>query len=180
MVSRSTPLPPWPRSRCWMRRRLRESQARPDRPGLSSHIAFSSEVGTGSRKENASNEKKSPVLIQSGPGSATTLALLLGRGGRRRLVVVLGFRIEELAGGGDRFGGRILIFLTGRNVFAAVDALGFIGAARDGDADADFDFRVHGDGDLVLADGLDRCVQHDLAAVDGELVGFERRDDVAN
>src|SRR5256885_5153896 len=55
----------------------------------------------------------------------TTLFRSLGRSSLRRDVVVLGFRIEELAGGGKRLGGCVLIFLTGRDVLAAVDALGF-------------------------------------------------------
>src|SRR3954454_11468469 len=119
MASRSTPRPRWLRSRCSTRRRLPESQARHDGPGLksSSHVS-------------------------------AIRALLLGRRGRRRLVVVLGFWIEELAGCGKRLGGGVLVLLTGRDVLAAVDALGFVGAARHGDADADFDFRMHGDGDL--------------------------------
>ncbi len=95
-------------------------------------------------------------------------------------VVVARFRIEEFAGGGERFGGGVLIFLTGRDVLAAVDALGLIGASRDRHGDADFDFRMHGDRDRVLADGLDRRVQHDLAAADGDAVALKRRDDVAN
>src|SRR5262245_40027269 len=77
-----------------------------------------------------------------GPGSA---GLLLGVGSRRRRrdLVVLGFRIEELAGSSDRFGGRVLIFLTGRDVLAALDALGLIGAAGDRHADAGLDFGMN-------------------------------------
>ena len=95
-------------------------------------------------------------------------------------LVAAGFGIEEFAGGGERFGGRVLVFLTRGDVFAAIDALGLVGAARDRHGDADFDFRMHGDGDVVLADGLDRRVQHDLAAADGDAVRLERGDDVAN
>src|SRR4051794_9278316 len=127
MASRSTPRPRWRRLPCSTKKRLPESQARPEGAGLEIH--------------------------QSAIG-----ALLLGGSGRRRLVVVLGFRIEELAGCSERLGGGVLVFLTGRDVLAAVDALGLIGAARHGDADADFDFRMHGDRDLVLADGLDRRI----------------------
>ena len=93
----------------------------------------------------------------------------------RGSVVAARFGIEEFAGGGERFGGRILVFLTGRDVLAAIDALGLIGAARDRHGDADLDFRMHGDRDLVLADGLDRRVQHDLAAADGDAVGSRTR-----
>ena len=39
---------------------------------------------------------------------------------------------------------------------------------------------MHGDRDRVLADGLDRRVQHDLAAADGDAIGLERCDDVAH
>ena len=39
---------------------------------------------------------------------------------------------------------------------------------------------MHGDGDVVLADGLDRRVQHDLAAADGDPIALKRGDDVAN
>src|SRR4029450_6883307 len=65
--------------------------------------------------------------------------LLLGGLGRRHDVVVLGFRIEELAGSRDLRGGGVLVFLTGRDVLAAVDALGFVGAAGDGDGDVSLD-----------------------------------------
>src|SRR4030095_6524249 len=149
MVSRSTRRRHSPRSRCWTRKRLPESQARPEGAGLETH-------------------------------RSAIDALLLGRSGRRRLVVVLGFRIEELAGCGERLGGGVLIFLTGRDVLAAVDALGFVGAARHGDADADFDFRMYGDGDLMLADSLYRRIEQDLAAADGDTVGLEGSDDVAH
>ena len=64
---------------------------------------------------------------------------------RRRLVVVLGFRIEELAGGGDRLGGRIAVLVAGRDVLAAVDALGLVLAARNRDGDLDLDLGVNGD-----------------------------------
>src|ERR1700704_6874415 len=106
MVSRSTPRPRWRRSRCSTRRRPPGSQAEISSPAC------------GAGLEVRYEERR---------------MLLLGRG--RRGVVVLGFRIEELAGGGERFGGGVLIFLTARDVFAAVDAFGFIGAACPGDAD---------------------------------------------
>src|SRR5262249_47975442 len=50
---------------------------------------------------------------------AARLGLLLGRRSGL-LLVVLGFRIEELAGCGERLGGRVLIFLAGRDVLAAI------------------------------------------------------------
>jgi hypothetical protein len=93
---------------------------------------------------------------------------------------VLRFRIEEFAGGGKRLGGGVLVFLTRRDVFAAVDALGLIGAARHGDADGDFNLGMDGDVDLVLADGLDRGIEQHLAAADGDAIGLEGRDDVAD
>ncbi|OIQ75222.1 hypothetical protein GALL_431150 [mine drainage metagenome] len=91
-----------------------------------------------------------------------------------------GLGIEEFAGGGEGFCGRILIFPTRRDVLATVDAFGFVRTSRDSDGDADFDFGMHGDGDLVLADGLDRRVQHDLAAANDDAIALERCDDVAN
>src|SRR5580704_5271035 len=38
--------------------------------------------------------------------------------------------VEEFAGRGDGFGCRVLVFPTGGDVLAAIDALGFVGAAR--------------------------------------------------
>jgi hypothetical protein len=76
-----------------------------------------------------------PDMIAS---MASEPALLLGsRVILRRLdVVPAGFRIEEFSRGGQRLGGGILVFLPGGDVLAAVDALGLIGAACNGDADA--------------------------------------------
>jgi hypothetical protein len=58
--------------------------------------------------------------------------LLFRVGGRfLALAVVLDrFRIEELAGGGERFGGCVAVFLTRVDVFATVDALGFASELR--------------------------------------------------
>ena len=61
--------------------------------------------------------------------------------GSRRNVVVLGFRIKEFAGGGQRLGGGILVFLAGRDVFAAVDPLGLVGRSRHRHGDADLEAR---------------------------------------
>ena len=97
----------------------------------------------------------------------------LGRSGLRRSVVVLGYRIAEIAGGRRALGGCVLFFLTARDVLAAVDAFGFVGAARHGDADADFDFRMHGDGDLIFAEVLTGGIEQDLAAADDDASGLE-------
>ena len=99
---------------------------------------------------------------------------------RRRDVVVLGFRIEELAGGRDRFGGGVLIFLAGRDVLAALDTLGFISAARDRHGDAGLDFGMDRNRHLLLADRLDRRIQPNLRPVDDDAVGCECVDDVAH
>src|SRR5580700_4626209 len=81
-------------------------------------------------------------------------SLLLVRGPRLGdLVVVLGFRIEELAGGGKRLGGRVLIFLAGGKFLATIDALGLVGAAGDGHSDLDVDLGMDRDQDGVFADG---------------------------
>jgi len=56
-------------------------------------------------------------------------------------LVAAGFRIEEFAGGGERFGGRVLIFLAGRDVLAAIDTFGLVGTSRDGDGHADLEAR---------------------------------------
>src|SRR6185437_9759863 len=89
-------------------------------------------------------------------------------------------RIEEFAGGGDRLGCGVLIFLARRDVFATVDALRLVRASRHGHGNANLDFRMHGDGDPVLADGLDRRVEQDLAAADRDAVALQRGNDVAN
>ncbi len=60
-----------------------------------------------------------------------------------------------------------------------VDALGFFGVARDDQRDRDFDFRMQRDGDLVLADGLDRRMQFDLAAGDRKAAFGDEIGDVA-
>ena len=39
---------------------------------------------------------------------------------------------------------------------------------------------MHGDADLVFADGLDRRIHHDLAAADGDAIGGKRSNDIAN
>src|SRR6187402_729875 len=79
---------------------------------------------------------------------ARTRGLLLGlfRSRGRLGVVVLRFRIEELAGGGNRLGGRIAVLVAGRDVLAAVDALGLVLAARNRDGDLDLDLGMNGDG----------------------------------
>src|SRR5260221_6073808 len=116
MATKNIPRPRWHRSRCAMSASRPWLQARPDVAGL---------------------ETVRP----------TGRAALLFLGGRRRLFVVagLGFRIEELAGGGKRLGGGILVLLTGRDVLAALDAVGFLGAARDRHVDGDLDLGMHGD-----------------------------------
>ncbi len=93
---------------------------------------------------------------------------------------MLGFRIEELAGGGDGFGRCVAIFLAAVDVFAAVDALGFRLGARNRGRHMDFDFRMHGDGDLVLANGLDWRVEQNLRTVQCNAVGFQRGHDITH
>src|SRR6185312_5650475 len=95
-------------------------------------------------------------------------------------VVLLRLGVEEFAGSGQRLRGGVLVFLAGADVFAAIDAFGLIGTAHHRYGHADLDFRVHGDGNGVFADGLDRRVEHDLAAADGDAIVLERGDDVAN
>ena len=81
------------------------------------------------------------LFVASEALSIKTLAKLTGAE-ESEVTVALQRIDEEFAGRGERLGGRILIFLTGADVLAAVDALGLIGASRDRDADADLDFGI--------------------------------------
>ena len=91
---------------------------------------------------------------------------------------MLDFRIEELASGGKRLGGGVLILLARRDVLAALDAVGFVGAARDRHGDARLDLGMHGDGHLLLPDRLDRRVEPDLRPADHDAMALQSRDDI--
>src|SRR3954453_9010391 len=99
--------------------------------------------------------------------------LLRGRLLLRLHFVVAGFRVKELARGSERFSRGVLIFLTGGDILATIDSLGFLSPSADPHAHADFDFRMHGDRNLVIANGFDRRVQHDLATADSDTTAFK-------
>ena len=76
-----------------------------------------------------------------------------------------------------------LIFLSfGRfaahgDVFTALEARDFVGVARDVQVDVDLDFRMQRDRHDMAANRLDRRMQRDLAAADGEARGAQQRGD---
>src|SRR6185312_4159876 len=57
--------------------------------------------------------------------------------------------------------------------------LGFFRRLRDVDGDADRDFGMERDADRVQAERLDRMIEHDLMALDGETCRGHRLGDVA-
>src|SRR5262249_25878778 len=74
-------------------------------------------------------------------------------------------------------GGSSLLFglrASYRDILASRDALGFVGTTRDGDSDRNLNFRMERQRHFVLANRLDRRIEHDLRACDLCTVIFEQ------
>src|SRR5579862_6416824 len=142
-----------------------------------------------SRKRNRTR-RSDLVLVLSLPRRLRRLGFRIPGQGRSRflgfgltlfaLAYGLCFGIEQRRG--CRCGNSCFFFCVGAahgNVLAAGDAFGFVGATGDDDSDGRLYFRMQRQRNLVLADGLDRCIEHDMRARDLSLVAVEQRGNIA-
>src|SRR5262249_36657874 len=85
----------------------------------------------------------------------------------RGFLLSLGSRLEHRLRGCGCSGGFFFSFRACHShVFAARNPLGLVGAPRNRNSDRHLDLRMKRERHLVLANRLDRCIEHDLRAAD--------------